>query len=373
MTDSKPTFLEFGEIVLRRRETSGVRGLRAERHRWRLHISTSNFAKLPLDHIRAKDIRAWLRDMSEKKAADTRGERDLAPSSIKRSLSLVSAVFTAAVEDEVIEVNPSKGVKVQRRVGQQETKDDLTYLNIDEQQALTACETVPYEHRVAIRFALATGMRQGEQFSLRIADVHLDGDSPHVYVRYGSPHLPPKSGKARRVPLFGDGVQVAKQALELALVHERNPNKLVFPTSNGNFRAVGKPLGRTKVNGKHLCAWKEALRSANVRDVKWHSLRHTAATNLVTGVLGRRWTLEEVQPFLGHASIQVTQIYAKVGDDALKRAARETEGKVDTDETSIVSQLLELARHAFNRSVENITKRLFVSDPSPIKPGPSPA
>lgn len=44
----------------------------------------------------------------------------------------------------------------------------------------------------------------------------------------------------------------------------------------------------------------------------------------MTGVLGRRWTLEEIQPLMGHAAIAMTQRYAHIGDDALKKAARET-------------------------------------------------
>jgi integrase len=277
-----------------------------------------------IGEIRSKDIRAWVRDMAAKKASDTRGERTLSPASVRRSFALISAIFTAAIEDELIETNPCVGVRIPKRADGRATEDDLTYLNIDEQRALVSCEKTPIEHRIAIRFALATGLRQGEQFSLRIADVHLDGDSPHVYVRYGSPFLPPKSGKPRRVPLFGDGLAVAKEAVELAKQHPNNPHQIVFPTPQGSFRGVGKPLGRKKVDGQHVCAWKASLKLAGVRDIKWHALRHTAATNLVTGVLGRRWTLEEVQPFLGHADMKVTQIYAKVGDDALKRAARET-------------------------------------------------
>ena len=279
---------------------------------------------MPLVEIRARHVRMWIREMGTKKARDSRGDRSLASSSIKRSFALLSSIGTAAVEDELIEVNFCNGVRVPKRVDERETKDDLTYLSVEEQKAIVECESIPFSHRVAIRFALATGLRQGEQMCLRIADVHLDEVSPYVYVRYGSPFLPPKSGKARRVPLFGDGVAAARDAIAIAQAQKKNPHVLVFPTSRGSFRGIGKPLGRAKIKGKNLCAWKEALRVAGVRDVKWHSLRHTAATNLVTGALGRRWTLEEVQPFLGHADMKVTQIYAKVGDDALKRAARET-------------------------------------------------
>jgi integrase len=324
------TFLEFGQVVLDRRATQGVRGIRSERHRWKLHVSTACFAPMPVREIRAKDVRAWIRDMSAKKAGDTRGDRLLATQSVKRSYALVSSIYTAAVEDDLIEANPCNGVKVPKRVDERSTEDELTYLSLDEQKALVGCEAIPYEHRVAIRFAIGTGLRQGEQFNLRIADLHVDGDDPYVHVRFGSPNLPPKSGKLRKVPLFDDGLLAAREALELArTIYPANPVQLVFPTPTGKHRGIGKPLGRSKVDGKHVCAWKAALKTAGVRDIKWHALRHTTATNLVTGALGRRWTLEEIQPLMGHSAINITQIYAKVGDDALKKAARETAPRGD--------------------------------------------
>lgn len=263
------TFLEFGQTVLERRAAQGVRGLKSERHRWKLHIAPSELAAMPIADIRARHVRAWIRDMGAKKARDTRGDRSLSPASIKRSFALLSSVGAAAVEDDLIEVNFCQGVKVPKRVDERETEERTTYLSVEEQAALANCEAIPYADRVAIRFAIGTGLRQGEQMCLRMSDLHVDGDDPHVFVRYGSPRLPPKSGKTRRVPLFGDSLAAAKEALELArVVYTTNPHGLVFPTPRGSFRGVGKPLGRAKVKGKNICAWKEALRLAGVKDFK---------------------------------------------------------------------------------------------------------
>lgn len=325
-----PTFLQFGQTVLDRRAAAGVRGIRSERHRWRLHVSTAPFANVEMSELRARDVRAWLRDMSAKKAADTRGDRLLSNATVKRSFALLSSICAAAVEDELTETNQCVGVKVPKRVDERETEEKWTYLTPDEQKALAECEAIPWADRVAIRFAIGTGLRQGEQMNMPIADVHLDGPEPYVHVRFGSPNLPPKSGKTRKVPLFGDGLAAARDAVQLAQeIYACNPDRILFPTPTGKRRGIGKPLGRSKVAGKHVCAWKQALRLAGVRDVKWHGLRHTTATNLVTGALGRRWTLEEIQPLMGHATIAMTQRYAKVGDDALKRAARETAPRGD--------------------------------------------
>lgn len=72
-----------------------------------------------------------------------------------------------------------------------------------------------------------------------------------------------------------------------------------------------------------------------VRNVRWHDLRHTAGSSLVSGWWGRRWTLEEVQRYLGHESIEATKRYAHLGETALKRAVRETPGLFVDDVTEV--------------------------------------
>lgn len=56
----------------------------------------------------------------------------------------------------------------------------------------------------------------------------------------------------------------------------------------------------------------------------WHSLRHTCASMLVSGVWGRRWTLQEVAELLGHRSVSTTERYAHLAEGTIARAARET-------------------------------------------------
>jgi site-specific recombinase XerD len=47
---------------------------------------------------------------------------------------------------------------------------------------------------------------------------------------------------------------------------------------------------------------------------------------LVSGQWGRKWSLEEVKAFLGHASVKTTERYAKFAGDALMAAAKEMNG-----------------------------------------------
>jgi integrase len=65
---------------------------------------------------------------------------------------------------------------------------------------------------------------------------------------------------------------------------------------------TGSPIDRTKVTRR----FQEACRTAGVRTVRFHDLRHTFATRLAASGQPMR-TLQE---FLGHADSKTTQIYA---------------------------------------------------------------
>ncbi len=233
------TFADFARTILDRREREGIRGIYHERNRFVTHIEKAPFALLEIDTIRPRDLRAWVRDMAEKPAQGT--DHPLSTDTIKRAFSLVSAVFTAAVEDDVLEMNPASDVRVKKRADARATVEKWTILSLDEQKALAANVAIPVCDRLAIRFAIATGLRQGEQFSLRLTDLHT-GNEPHVLVRFGGKKdLPPKSGKIRRVVLYGDGLIAANQWLyELPKFAPDNPLGLVFPTPRGgSCRACG--------------------------------------------------------------------------------------------------------------------------------------
>jgi integrase len=185
-------------------------------------------------------------------------------------------------------------------------------------------------------FAIGTGLRQGELYSLELRDVHLDDEHPHIVVRYGKPRQgKTKTGKIRRVELFGRALQAARAWLvELPQWAKANPQRLMWPTQRGCRRRDSKPprgwSAPTRADGKsylELAGLHRPVARHDGRPVRFHDLRHTCGASLVSGWWGRRWSLIEVRDHLGHDDIDTTQRYAHLAPGVLAEAARQTGGR----------------------------------------------
>jgi integrase len=199
--------------------------------------------------------------------------------------------------------------------------------------------------RWIVQFALGTGLRQGEQWSLPLVDVCIDGEEPHVMVRYGSEGKTTKSGKVRSVPLFGIGLEAAREWLKILPSYAaHNPKGLMFPTPS-HQRWDGKAVvgGCRRQKCKTPVIWQKVRAAFLPRRVWWHLLRHTTASSLVAGWWGERWRLEEVRGLMGHSTIRVTERYAHLADSTLKQVAAATHkswlGAVATVATSLPREL----------------------------------
>lgn len=337
----RPTLETWMPTWFERREKSDVRSVDSERNRARKHVYGTKLARIPLDEIRRVDILGWLRELeakhvdyegqrvgwARKKAAQEKASGKTPKRRARRSastktktlgrqtrlhcLKLIRGALNAAVDEEYIEENPALGINLPKEA---RVDDESTVLTPAEQTRLL--EVVPLPEKWIVAAAIGGGWRMGEQWSLEIDGVHLDSAVPYLDVRYGGVgRKPTKSGQPRQVPLVGPALEAMREWLAVrASWCKRLKCALVFPTLRGAHRRKKPPRG-----------WKECLRKAGiVRRVRWHDLRHTCASALLSGQWGRKWSMEEVQKFLGHKSIRTTERYARFADDALMKAAAET-------------------------------------------------
>lgn len=305
-------------FLLRRKS---LRNYPTDRSRWNTHVATAHFADKALDKVTRRDVLDWVEGLETTETAGRGEVRLLARQSRKHALNLLRKFFDYCVDRDVMPANVALRIKVS---GEPSPIPDDWYLTPVEQALLA---TFPGEEKNIALFAMGTGLRQGEQWSLRLVDAHPEGPTPHVLVKFGSEGRTPKSKKARVVPLFGVGLQALREWLAhlpayLEGKKKSNPFGLVFPTMRGARR------GRSKVPRE----WSRMVAHLG-RHVHWHLLRHTAASSLVAGWWGKRWALEEVKSFMGHSSITVTERYAHLADSRLHELAAATGQQPETGTT----------------------------------------
>jgi integrase len=144
-----------------------------------------------------------------------------------------------------------------------------------------------------MRMALFTGMRRGELFKLRWKDV--DFEKGFIHIR------DPKAGPDQKIPLNDN-------AREILANHPKGKSPFVFPGRWGGRRTEI----RTSVN-------RIRTRAGLPKDFRpLHGLRHVYASMLASSGKVDLYTLQKL---LTHKSPQMTQRYAHLRDEALKRAS----------------------------------------------------
>jgi integrase len=308
------TFRSFMKSFLERRELRGVRDVDGQRNLVKNHIETAAFIDWPMKAIKRAHLLDWLDQLQKKQGK--RSKKRLKPQTVRNALNLLRVGFQEALDRDLIDTNPARELRLHRSAAAS-TEEPWAYLEPAEQDALIAAADTAEQANVA--FALWTGVRQGEQWAVRLEDVHIDkpGDE-HVVIRYGSKDNPTKTGRVRTVPLFGSGLEAVRDQLR-ALKGRKNPGKLLFPSETGEHRRKGAPAD-----------WSAWLKAAGIaRRVRWHDLRHTCASSLIAGWRGERhWSLSEVGALLGHSNVRTTQRYAHLGGTALRSAADRTQAAI---------------------------------------------
>lgn len=195
-------------------------------------------------------------------------------STVNRELALLKRMFNLAIDWDLFrEVNPMRKVKFFK-----EFNTGVRVVSPDEEGKLLR-NAAPYIQDV-IRFALNTGLRTGEIFTLRWSDVDFEKNVLTIFA--------PKTQKTRAVPINSE----AQRVLEAWALGKKSD--FVFYNLD-----TGKPFVDLKTGFQRAC------KKAGITDVTWHTLRHTFASRL----LNRGVDIVTVQQLLGHSAITVTMRY----------------------------------------------------------------
>ncbi|MHB8495649.1 MAG: tyrosine-type recombinase/integrase [Casimicrobiaceae bacterium] len=207
--------------------------------------------------------------------------KPFAPASINRYAAALGAMLTWAVKHRIAPrgwENPCR--RLERRT---ENNSRVRYLSDDERERLlAACRRSKWPKLyLLVLLALTTGARRGELERLRWADVDLDQAVATLHES--------KNGDRRVLPLVPVAVEELRKHVSAAFA-------LVFPSKRQPDTAYN-----------HVPVWHAALRSAVVRDFRFHDLRHSCASYLAQSGA----SLVQIADVLGHRNLAVTRRYRR--------------------------------------------------------------
>jgi integrase len=280
----------------------------------RLKADFAKWLEEPLSTFNSWRIESWRRDRLRDKVK---------PVTLNRQLDTLKAALRKAVEWGVIATHPLAGLKrlkvdddervrfltpaeenrlrdalVKRETNQRDARDRFNeWREKRHKPALPARAAEFVDHvRPLVLLALNTGLRRGELFSLRWADINLTNNI--LTVRAAAA----KSGDSRRVPLNTEAAGALESWRKQST--EKEGAALVFPGEGG--------ARLTNVNK----AWATVCKLAKLTDFRFHDCRHHFASRLVQkGV-----DLNTVRELLGHADIAMTLRYGHLAPDNLAAA-----------------------------------------------------
>ena len=239
-----------------------------------------------------------------KKKVFLKPDKTLSKRSIQLALCSIGVLFREAVRHKLVSENPTRGLGRYYR-GADATKV-VDPLNREESLLLlrTALDNYPEDYPVLL-CGLHTGMRSGEIGALQWPDIDWNGRFIAVrraIVRGSITTVKTKHGN-RRVDCSDELLEVLGKLRKLRLeeaLRRGQPNipEWVFLTRYGEVDGHG--------NYKRLTL-KRTLKKAGLRDIRFHDLRHTFASQL----LAQGEPVTYVSNQLGHASPHITwQVYA---------------------------------------------------------------
>ena len=229
-----------------------------------------------LSTVTRLDVQAWA----------NKRRQECSPATVRHELAFLSRIFRTALDHGWVMVSPTVRIRLPK-INNQRTRT----LSRAEEAALE--KVLGPETFSIVLFALHTGLRRLELFSLRPSDVQLWEDSGNLV---GMAHIrTSKTGKGRKVPLNPVAAHIVKAWLGVA-------QEWIFGPQRADRYDVGQRFSRDL---------RKACVSLGIKDLKAHDLRHSCATrSLVSGA-----RLEQVQHLLGHANITQTQRYVHVTEE----------------------------------------------------------
>ena len=306
------TFREWSESWLNGKSNIAPRTRRGYVARLNFHL-IPYFGQRKLTSITNNEISQWITRSLEKGSGVV---------AIRQSHGLLRQIFNAAMLDGRLNRNPAIGVPLPRVV-----KKVKRALSPNELFTLASkCEG----YELLVKFAGTTGLRWGELAALQCKDVSILNKTVYVGKAMSDGHngekilSSTKTHQSRVVPFPKELIPDLQ-----VLVEKRSPESQLF-TMPGN--------GLLEYNNFMSRIFRPAVRKAELVGISFHTLRHTAASLLIS----QGTPITTVSGILGHASTQMTlDVYGHLyEDDAMTymdRLGEKLFAGTDKERTNVLS------------------------------------
>ena len=261
----------------------------------RVHIAPA-LGAVPLSRLSAQHLQRFYAD---------RLESGLSPASVGHLHAVLHRALGEAARFGLVARNVAGLVKRPRGAHKE-------MMALSPEQARAFLDAAHGERLEALYvLALSTGMRQGELLAIRWQDVDLDSATLQVKAtlrrtREGLTFGEPKTARSRRQVQLTPTAVTALRAHRARQIEERlrcpywQDAELVFATE------AGTPVERQNMM---MRSFFPLLERAGLPRIRFHDLRHTAATLL----LGQNVNVKVVSEMLGHSQIAITlDLYSHV-------------------------------------------------------------
>jgi integrase len=263
--------------------------------------------RLKLKNLTPAHVRSFYRQ---------RLDAGLAPATVHKMHVVLHKALDQAVSDGLIPRNIVKGVKVL-----QTRKKEIQPLKPEQVKALLDAARGDRLEALYV-LALNTGLRQGELLALKWEDVELEDTIlrvRHTLTRAGGKVAlgPPKTNKSRRsVRLTSGAVEALRAHLSRQLEEMEQMGSLYQPGGLVFANETGGIINPSNLRNR---SFSRLLKRAGLPGIRFHDLRHTCATLL----LSRNINPKIVSEMLGHSSVSITlDIYSHVLPNMQESAVR---------------------------------------------------
>ena len=258
--------------------------------------SYSNDLKLLSDFLEKKNINNWGKISINEINEYFESINNNAKSTLKRKYSSIKSFFKFLEKESIIDSNilekiktPKVGSPIPKPLSLKEIEKIIDFDDKNEEEFTNTCIFI---------LMYAAGLRVSEVIAIKLGEIDLDNQTVKVTG---------KGNKQRILPIYKNASKTLNKYINNvrpSLSKNKSYSSFLFVRKNSNIitrQYVWKKLKQRIIN------------VGITKNVSPHMIRHSFATHLLQGGA----SIRHVQEFLGHSSIESTQVYTKIPNEKL--------------------------------------------------------